>query len=59
MTELKPHPPWITLDNLRVQTEYEISVLVFNEKGRGPLANITCKTKEGGVFIEHFGKKES
>jgi hypothetical protein len=48
---LPSYPPWLTLENLRILTEYEIRVLVYNEKGVSPLANITCKTEEGGMFL--------
>jgi hypothetical protein len=45
---LDPYPPWTTLENLKTFTEYEIRVLVYNEKGVSPLADITCKTGVGG-----------
>ena len=47
---LPAYPPWLTLESLQTLTEYEIRVLVYNEKGFSALANITCKTEEGGTF---------
>ena len=49
-TEIKlgPHPPWYSLENLPIFTEYEIEVLVENVKGRSSWASVMCKTSEGG-----------